>query len=494
MNSIRLLSGLLLLALLLSVGVTTSVAQFRDYNFKYGLQFNGLVPATEFSASDGLKGSYLARAFARFAIADQFKLDIGAGYGSFAGLDFDRAYYRTEIIPVDARLLFNFWSNETWSPYIYAGVGAMNYRVTSFPASVSPKPVDADNGLTEFIPAGIGTEFSLADNIALDLNVGVSYTGTDNLNYYIKGDPKDAYYTGGLAFVFGPGAGSLDADNDGLKNKEEKELGTDPHNPDTDGDGLSDGDEVLKYHTDPLKKDSDGDGLTDGEEVLKYHTDPNKMDSDGDGLSDGDEVLKYHTDPLKVDTDGDGLSDGDEILKYHTDPLKIDTDGDKLTDGDEVLKYHTDPNKQDTDGGSVDDGVEVARGTDPLNPNDDIKKEEIVVEKGKSIVLEGVIFETNKSEILPESEQVLEKAYNTLNQNPDVTVEIRGYTDNTGKKAKNMKLSENRANAVKDYLVKKGIAPDRITTKGYGPSNPVADNTTKEGKQKNRRIEFFRVK
>ena len=152
--------------------------------------------------------------------------------------------------------------------------------------------------------------------------------------------------------------------------------------------------------------------------------------------------------------------------------------------------------KADTDGGSVNDGIEVARGTDPLNPADDVppKKEELKVEVGKAIVLEGIVFATGKADISPESETNLEKAYNTLDQNPDISVEIRGYTDNVGKKAVNMKLSQSRAEAVKAWLVKKGIAADRITAKGFGPENPIADNKTKEGRAQNRRIEFFRTK
>ena len=65
-------------------------------------------------------------------------------------------------------------------------------------------------------------------------------------------------------------------------------------------------------------------------------TNPTRADTDGDGLSDYDEIMKYKTDPLKVDTDGDGLSDYDEIMKYKTDPLKVDTDGDGFTDAQHV--------------------------------------------------------------------------------------------------------------------------------------------------------------
>jgi hypothetical protein len=94
-----------------------------------------------------------------------------------------------------------------------------------------------------------------------------------------------------------PLAPSADEDRDGLLNGQEKTLGTDPLNADTDGDGLKDGDEVQRYKSDPTKKDTDGDGLKDGDEITKSKTDPTKADTDGDGTSDGDEWFLYGTDP-----------------------------------------------------------------------------------------------------------------------------------------------------------------------------------------------------
>ena len=480
------------------LGTRPAAAQLlHEYGFKLGVQFNGLVPATEFWESDARKGSYLARGLGRVELGDHFQMEIGGGYGSLAGVDFDRTYYRTEIIPVDLRILYNFMGGgDVWNPYLYAGGGLLNYRVTRFPTSISPNPVD-DKGLTGAIPAGLGMELSLGGNVALDLNVGAMYSFTDNLNYYKGGEARDATYNGGIGFIFGTGGGNPDQDNDGLLNREEKELGTDPKNPDTDGDGLRDGEEVHTFHTDAKLKDTDGDGLSDYDEVKKYHTDPNKRDTDGDSLSDGDEIMTYKTNPLKADTDDDGLKDGEELLSYKTDPLTADTDRDGLTDGDEVLKYKTDPLKKDTDGGSVSDGVEVARGTNPLDKADDApprEEEEVKSEVGEAIVLEGIEFETNKSDIRPESEEILTKAYNTLNNNPDIVVEIHGYTDSIGSDAKNRKLSKARSDAVKKYLVNKGITSGRIEAKGYGEANPIAPNSTKEGRQKNRRIEFLRTR
>ncbi len=104
--------------------------------------------------------------------------------------------------------------------------------------------------------------------------------------------------------------------------------------PDSDGDGLSDADEVNVYGTNPLDPDSDDDGLSDGDEVNVHGTDPLEPDSDNDGLSDGDEVNVYGTDPLEPDSDGDGLSDGDEVA-IGTDPLDPDSDDDGIVDGED---------------------------------------------------------------------------------------------------------------------------------------------------------------
>jgi outer membrane protein OmpA-like peptidoglycan-associated protein len=177
-----------------------------------------------------------------------------------------------------------------------------------------------------------------------------------------------------------------------------------------------------------------------------------------------------------------------------TDPLKSDTDGDGLTDGAEVSTHKCDPLKTDSDAGTIDDGTEVNRGTNPMDAEDDIPKPQIKVEVGQAIVLDGIVFATGKSDITAESDSILIQAYNTLNLNPDITVEIRGYTDNKGRRSSNKKLSLARAEAVKGWLVAKGITPDRIAAAGFGQENPVAPNTTEDGRQKNRRIEFFRVK
>ena len=120
---------------------------------------------------------------------------------------------------------------------------------------------------------------------------------------------------------------------------------------------------------------------------------------------------------------------------------------------------------------------------------------EVVVEKPiapeeKPWILVGVNFEFNKAKLLPESYPILLNALDVLNSHPEMKVEIQGHTDSLGPDEFNMKLSEKRAQIVKDYLVSKGINPDRLFVKGFGKAKPVADNDTAEGRALNRRIEF----
>lgn len=168
-----------------------------------------------------------------------------------------------------------------------------------------------------------------------------------------------------------------DSDSDGLTDRREQELNTDPYDKNTDSDQLNDSEEVNVYGTNPAKSDTDGDGLTDGEEVNRYSTDPLRADSDGDRLNDSTEVEEYGTSPTNNDTDGDGLSDGREVLKLDTNPSSADTDGDNLSDSAEVNKLETSPTDIDTDNDGLADGPEIHKNT--LYPGADPIKKDVFV-------------------------------------------------------------------------------------------------------------------
>ncbi len=492
-----------------------SNAQLNDYPIKFGINGSGLIPDTDFK-NDDLKLSAIGRAFLRIKIVDLFDLEAGAGYGKLAGDDPNNDYWETTLVPADVRLLLSPFNSKSVSPYGYAGIGYVKWQVVDKPTYQTPAPVKED-GADLYAPIGLGIEMKITNSLLLDLSGGFNFVFSDDINFYNNidtptGGYNDGFWNLGLSLIFTGEGGSSDSDRDGLSKDQENEIGTNPNLSDSDGDGLSDGLEFSQYNTDPLNKDSDGDGLSDNDEIKIYTTNPNLVDTDKDGINDGDEVLTFETDPLredsdfdglndkieieetktnpiKADTDGDGLKDGEEIEKYKTDPLNSDSDNDGIYDGDEIFKYNTNPLKADTDSGTVTDKDEINRGTNPLNPEDDV-----VLDITAPVVLEGVTFASGSTELTPESEKMLLKVLNTLNAYPNIHVEIRGYTDNVGSASSNATLSQRRANAVKFWVLNKGIQPERVEAKGYGMENPIADNSTNEGRRLNRRIEFVKTK
>ena len=116
-------------------------------------------------------------------------------------------------------------------------------------------------------------------------------------------------------------------------------------------------------------------------------------------------------------------------------------------------------------------------------------KENIEFEPPGSFVLDNCTFETGKATLKPEAYPVLDELIEYLNRKDDEKIEVGGHTDNVGKPDANILLSQNRANTVRAYLLMKGIAPERVTAKGYGMTQPIAENDTAEGRGLNRRTE-----
>lgn len=112
------------------------------------------------------------------------------------------------------------------------------------------------------------------------------------------------------------------------------------------------------------------------------------------------------------------------------------------------------------------------------------------IKEGQAVRLNNVFFDFNQATLRDESKAELDRLFDVLANNKSIRMEIGGHTDNVGEKGYNQTLSENRAHAVVDYLIQKGIEADRLTYAGYGDKNPVAQNTTDEGRQLNRRVEF----
>lgn len=398
------------------------------------------------------------------------------------------------------------------SPYVFGGVEYITWTPQSSEGEDLPnfaaKRYD-NSGIA--IPAGAGFMFRFSDNLQFHLYGRMHITFTDSLDDFSQDraatantpelvTPNDAFLSVGLGvmYVFG----SSDSDGDGLKNSEEREIGTDPNNPDTDGDGLRDGAEVRDHKTDPLKPDTDGDGLTDGAEVDTHKTDPNKPDSDGDGLNDGAEVNQHRTDPTKMDTDGDGLNDGVEVRTYKTDPTKMDTDSDKLTDADEVNRVKTDPLKPDTDGDGVIDGEDDCplikgvksseKGRNGCPPAPKI---------GTKVDFPEILFIVNSDQFnfeTPETAGNLAKLLAYVNQCDNLGVMIEGHASSEGNPKRNQELSDLRAKKVVQWLIEQGVNPTKLMgAVGYGSSRPAVAEPKGKGipkeeleaaRKKNRRI------
>jgi OOP family OmpA-OmpF porin len=230
---------------------------------------------------------------------------------------------------------------------------------------------------------------------------------------------------------------------------------------------------------------------------------PPDGDADGDGVPDS--IDKCPNTPAGsivnavgcfADTDGDGVFDATDKCPNTPNGVKVDMDGCPLdSDGDGVADFKD--QCPDTPAGTQVDatGCPVALDSDGdgvLDKDDqcsDTPKGAKVNRRGCWIV-EGLLFDTNKSTIKPESKQGLDELAEVLKKNPEMKLEIQGHTDSTGSLELNTRLSKERAQAVKDYLIREGIAADRLEANGYGPSRPADTNATAEGRAQNRRVEL----
>ncbi|MCD4796518.1 MAG: OmpA family protein [Candidatus Cloacimonetes bacterium] len=400
--------------------------------------------------------------------------------------------FKTTLLPFSVNCKYNLRKDKNWIPYLVGGLGAMKWECID---TDTDETIDSGNNFMGTI--GTGIEWEVSRTVGIDFNVRYQrlFSQTGNMSGVEPGDIQ----TGNLAIGFGftcRFGGWRDTDGDGIEDKLDKC----PLEPE-DVDGYEDEDGCPEF-------DNDSDGLDDYVETNTGEfinadstgTDPNAADTDMDGVNDYDEVLTYHTNPVTVDSDSDGLSDGDEINNYKTDPNNIDTDNDGLNDYDEVNTHKTDPTNPDTDGDGVMDGVDKcpleAENYNGFEDEDGCPdtKPEIVFKKKAPIILDGVNFKVGSSELTDEAKLILGKVVRTLNNYTEMYLEISGHTDNTGSRKLNMKLSRKRAESVRRFLINQGVEGFRLRAIGLGPDHPVTTNKTKEGRFKNRRIEFFRTK
>jgi outer membrane protein OmpA-like peptidoglycan-associated protein len=317
------------------------------------------------------------------------------------------------------------------------------------------------------IPIALGFSYFLGNHIAINLDGIYHYSGTDYIDDLKKGDLNDSWTSvaAGLTLYLGK---PKDSDNDGIIDKKDR----DPLHPE-DRDGFEDYDGI----PDP---DNDGDGIIDLKDNAPLDPEDHDNYRDEDGRPDPDNDL-------------DGVPDTKDACPGTDDDLNNKEDYDEFEDEDGCPDLDND---QDGIPDSLDNCPDEAETMNDFEDSDGCPdtKPELAVEQGQAMVLEGVNFASGSTQLTPESQTTLDKVVRTLESHSNIEIEIRGYTDNTGSYDTNIRLSKGRADSVRDYLIRNGISGDRISTKGFGPADPIAPNTTREGRAKNRRIEFLRTK
>ena len=255
---------------------------------------------------------------------------------------------------------------------------------------------------------------------------------------------------------------------------------------DTDGDGIVDKEDACPEEPEDLDGIADEDGCPEG-----------TGDLDGDGLTDEEDGCPTEAEDADGFEDEDGCPDPDN----DADGISDLTDESPLSpeDFDDFEDENGCPHP-DNDGDSIADEDDECP-LEPENLNEyfdddgcpDQKPEKVKVVQNRIVIEEKIQFTSGRSTILRASYDVLDSVSTVLTQYPKIQIRIEGHTDSDGGEAMNQKLSDRRANAVRDYLVKAGINAVRMEAVGFGELRPMATNRTSTGKAKNRRVEFHIV-
>ncbi len=273
--------------------------------------------------------------------------------------------------------------------------------------------------------------------------------------------------------------------------------------PDRDGDNIQDSEDacpdlagIVKFKGCP---DRDGDDIQDSRDscpdVAGLPQFAGCPDTDGDGIQDSQDSCI--TDPGTPEFFGCPDRDGDKIIDKLDDcPDKRgesvyngcpDSDGDEIPDPKDKCPFEIGP--LSNEGCPVKVEKAIIRDIQPIKVEMDKEEEEVI-----QMVVKNLQFETGKAIIKPVSFESLNKLAELFKRKPGLKLTIEGHTDNVGGAKMNLDLSTKRANAARDYLISQGIESSRITAQGYGLTKPIAPNTTAEGRQQNRRVEFTLVK
>lgn len=429
------------------------------------------------------------------------------------------------------------------SPWIAAGLGYGIVGEENDPARVVPESA-------LHIPLGLGAKIRIGEAAQVYWQSTFGLFQADGYDKSVENNNNDNFLHHAVGVSFNLGA-TIDTDKDGIADKNDKcplvaGLYQFDGCPDTDNDGMPDKDDKCPLLAGPLSSegcpDTDGDGIVDSKDRCPTAAGPVATngcpDSDSDGVLDKDDRCPNLVGPAASfgcpDTDGDGVYDNldkcpNEIGISSNDGCpQSDRDGDGVADNIDqcpdtpgVAGNRGCPRIADSDNDGVPDDKDRCPSVSGLISNDgcpaadpDSDGDGIVdrldkcpFEAGVSSragcpelsvetrrifeeALRGINFESSRATIRSNSYGILNEVVGVMLRNPNYNLEIIGHTDSQGDANTNQKLSENRAQAVKMFLVNKGIEAFRMTALGFGESVPIADNNTAEGRATNRRVAF----
>jgi OOP family OmpA-OmpF porin len=370
---------------------------------------------------------------------------IGAQY-SLNALEVDNS--NRDYSSVEGIIKFNL-SEGDFFPYLLTSYGLSNFQTDGSSDGMFPS-----SGAGRTMSFGAGLNYSISNNWYL--NISTSYRTSNE-----KGSYNHLQHVVGFSYVFG----AQDTDNDGVSDKKDvcpeipglKEF---DGCPDTDGDGIPDNKDACPEEAGSLEMngcpDTDGDGIADKDDACPEAAGSAEMngcpDSDGDGVADNlDKCPNEAGDPANngcpwADRDGDGVADKD-------------------------------------------DNCPDEAGTAANNGCPEIPERLISFLEGEKSTL---LFVVNSSDITEDSSAKLQELKDILSAYPNVEVIIEGHASSDGSIAYNQKLSERRANSVKEALIGMGIDASRLETVAYGETKPLSDNKTLQGRKQNRRVKFER--
>ena len=385
-------------------------------------------------------GRYIGKGFSAELSGSLNKIEKGYGYDKDLDNKVDQSFWAVNLA---AQYHLNtLWSGARWfDPYAQVGGG---YAA-----------IDNEGKFRTLV--GAGANFWFTDNIGLNLQSAYHPT--------MKSESTENYFQHALGITIK--FGKQDRDNDGVADKDDK-------CPDVAGKPELNG-----------CPDADGDGITDAEDACpdvfglkEFNGCP---DTDGDGIADKDDECPEVAGKPELkgcpDADNDGIADKDDKCPQQAGPKENngcpwpDTDRDGVLDKDDECPEEAGPASN--------------KGCPEVTQE---------VQTQLNSFAKTILFDVGKSTIRPESATVLNNIVNVLNKYKNSKFSIEGYTDTSGNKDKNQRLSEDRAYSVKAYLVDKGINPARLSAKGFGPEKPIASNKTKKGRELNRRVEINLVK